>query len=103
MQENWLWGFDQFINDITTTRGENMKAETQGWGDSTIATKYVYDRLQDALLTAFIEDVPYKIQDFMKELEHNYKVDTGNLIAEKYHKHNCPAKDGFGCRCVEEV
>ena len=25
MQENWLWGFDQFINDITTTRGESMK------------------------------------------------------------------------------
>lgn len=24
MQENWLWGFDQFINDITTTRGESM-------------------------------------------------------------------------------
>jgi hypothetical protein len=24
MQENWLWGFDQFINDITTTRGKSM-------------------------------------------------------------------------------
>jgi hypothetical protein len=24
MQENWLWGFDQFINNITTTRGESM-------------------------------------------------------------------------------
>ena len=24
MQASWLWGFDQFINDITTTRGENM-------------------------------------------------------------------------------
>jgi hypothetical protein len=24
MQTNWLWGFDQFINDITTPRGESM-------------------------------------------------------------------------------
>ena len=25
MQASWLWGFDQFINDITTPRGESMK------------------------------------------------------------------------------
>lgn len=24
MQASWLWGFDQFINDITTPRGESM-------------------------------------------------------------------------------
>jgi len=24
MQTNWLWGFDQFINDITTPKGESM-------------------------------------------------------------------------------
>lgn len=23
--ESWLWGFDQFIEDITTTRGNSMK------------------------------------------------------------------------------
>jgi len=57
-----------------------MRAETQGWGDSTIATKYVYERPQDALMTAFIEDVPYKLQEFMKELSHNYKVDTGEEL-----------------------
>jgi hypothetical protein len=24
MQASWLWGFDQFINDITTPKGESM-------------------------------------------------------------------------------
>ena len=24
MQTSWLWGFDQFISDITTTKGRSM-------------------------------------------------------------------------------
>ena len=83
MQESWLWGFDQFINDITTTRGEDMKAETQYWGNSTVATKYMYERIHDILDMNEYEDVAYSLSRLMDELAHNYKVDTGNLIGEE--------------------
>jgi len=82
MQENWLWGFDQFIQDITTRRGESMRAETQGWGNSKVATKYIYERIHDILDMNEYEDVAYSLSRLMDELAHNYKVDTGNLIGE---------------------
>ena len=94
MQTNWLWGFDQFINDITTPKGESM---------STVSTKYIYERINDILDMNEYEDVAYSLSRLLDELAHNYKVDTGSLIGEKYHKHNCPAKDGFGCRCEEDL
>lgn len=78
MQENWLWGFDQFINDITTTRGEDMSH----WGDSRVATKYIYERINDILDMNEYEDVAYSLSRLMDELAHNYKVDTGKLIGE---------------------
>lgn len=73
------------------------------WGDSTVATKHIYERINDILDMNEYEDVAYSLSRLMDELAHNYKIDTGNLIAEKYHKHNCPAKDGFGCRCEEDL
>ena len=27
MQASWLWGFDQFISDITTTKGGSMNEQ----------------------------------------------------------------------------
>ena len=45
--------------------------KTQGWGDSVVATKYVYERLK-------VMDKP--IERFLKELEHNYYVDTNEKI-----------------------
>jgi hypothetical protein len=58
-----------------------MKHETNGWGSSMIATKYVYQRVHD-LLDADLEgsDLCYELSRFMDELAHNYKVDTGKPI-----------------------
>ena len=68
MRTNWLWGFDQFIGELT---GENMK-------EPTVSIKYVYERIDDILRnSAFIDDMPYKLSEFMNELAHNYKADKG--------------------------
>ena len=72
MQENWLWGFDQFINNITTTRGENM---------STISTKYVYERIYEILDDDC--DMEDELSRFLDELARNYKMDTGKLIGHE--------------------
>ncbi len=58
-----------------------MKIETQGWGDSMIATKYVYERIYD-ILDGKGSDMSFDLSRFLDELAHNYKVDTGNLIGE---------------------
>jgi len=60
-----------------------MKAETQYWGNSTVATKYMYERIHDILDMNEYEDVAYSLSRLMDELAHNYKVDTGNLIGEE--------------------
>ena len=73
MQTNWLWGFDQFINDITTPRGESM---------STVSTKYIYERIHDILDMNDYADVAYSLSQLMDELATNYKTDTGKLIGE---------------------
>jgi hypothetical protein len=75
MQENWLWGFDQFINDITTTRGESV---------STLSTKYVYEIVHDFLdadLTK--QEMEWELSRFMDELARIYKKDTNKLIGEE--------------------
>ena len=59
-----------------------MKVETQGWGDSMVSTKYIYERIHDILDMNDYADVAYSLSEFMDELAHNYKVDTGNLIGE---------------------
>jgi hypothetical protein len=90
---------EYFLNQID----QYMDDDTNGWGASRVATKYIYQRIHDILNMNAYEDVAYSLSRLMDELAHNYKVDTGKLIGEKYHKHNCPAKDGFGCRCEEDV
>lgn len=61
-----------------------MKTETQGWGDSMIATKYVYEIIH-AFLDADLPktEIDWELSRFLDELAHNYKVDTGKLIGEK--------------------
>lgn len=73
MQTSWLWGFDQFINDITTPRGESM---------STVSTKYMYERIHDILDSEWVEDMPFQLSRLMDELAENYKTDTGKAIGE---------------------
>ena len=60
-----------------------MKQETNGYGASTIATKYVYQRIHEILDMAQIDQVYFELSRFMDELARNYKVDTGKLIGEK--------------------
>ena len=68
-----------------------MKIETQGYGSSMVATKYVYERLKDIqecvqyVSRSTIESV---IEDYLKELENNYKVDTGKDIFKKETKND---------------
>tara|TARA_R100001443_G_scaffold47638_2_gene60215 strand:- start:412 stop:594 length:183 start_codon:yes stop_codon:yes gene_type:complete len=60
-----------------------MKIETQGWGSSMIATKYVHERLKDIqecvqhVSRSTVESV---IQDYLNELELNYEIDTGEKL-----------------------
>ena len=68
-----------------------MKIETQGYGSSMVATKYVYEKLKDIqeyvqhFSRSTIESV---IEDYLKELENNYKVDTGKDIFKKETKND---------------
>jgi len=63
MQANWLWGFDQFINDITTTRGENMRMKSYAVkihysGTNTyIVTAPDYEEAEGAAYDEFQNDI----------------------------------------------
>jgi hypothetical protein len=57
--------------------------ETQGYGNSTIATKYVYERIYEILDGNWTDDYAHKLSRFLDELAHNYKVDTGKRIGEE--------------------
>jgi hypothetical protein len=71
-------------------------------GKSTVATKYMYQRIHEILDMEDRADVAFSLSRLMDELAHNYKIDTGNSIGEENHQWDCPEKDGFGCRCGEE-
>lgn len=60
-----------------------MKQATNGWGDSAVATKYVYQRIHGILNLETDEDMTYHLSRFMDELAHNFKVDTNKLIGEQ--------------------
>ena len=63
-----------------------METENNGWGESTVATAYVYERVRAILETSNPlddeDDAVYYLSRFLDELAHNYKVDTGRFIAE---------------------
>ena len=77
MQASWLWGFDQFISDITTTKGGGMK-------EPTISIKYVNERLYDMLSIDYTAQGHYELNEnicyFLDELAENYKTETGEDI-----------------------
>ena len=60
-----------------------MKIETNGWGDSMVATKYIYQRVHSILDLDDADDAYYHLSRLMEELARNYKADTGNLIGVK--------------------
>ena len=53
-----------------------------GWGNSSVATKYIYERIHDILDVKDVIDVSFELSRLMDELAHNYKTDTGRLVGE---------------------
>ena len=53
-----------------------------GWGGSTVATKYIYERINDILDMNDYADVAYSLSRLLDELAHNYEIDTGHKIGE---------------------
>jgi len=70
-----------------------MKVETQGWGSSMVATKYMYQEIKEAKELLVDELVSLEMLDesdaekqlncLMKMLAYNYKADTGEEIREE--------------------
>jgi hypothetical protein len=56
--------------------------EFNGWGCSTVATKYIYQRLQDILNFESDEDVDYHLSRLSDELARVYFGDTNKKIGE---------------------
>lgn len=48
---------------------------------SSVATKYIYERIHD-ILDGKKKDMPFELSRLLDELAHNYKVDTNKLIGE---------------------
>jgi len=60
------------------------KNKTLDWGNSTVATKYVYSRIGDALNAETEEQMSQELSNLYSELAHNYKVDTGTPIGQGF-------------------
>jgi len=56
--------------------------EFNGWGCSTVATKYIYQRLQDILNFESDEDTAYHLSRLSDELAKVYFSDTNEKIGE---------------------
>ena len=54
-----------------------MSNPTNGWGDSTIATSYIWSRIHDILDADDYDQMCQELSDLHGELAHNFKVDTG--------------------------
>jgi len=59
-----------------------MEDEFNGWGSSRVATKYIYQRVQDILNLKSSEDITYHLSRLSDELARNYFVDTNKKIGE---------------------
>lgn len=64
-----------------------MKKETQGWGSSMVATKYIYQRIEEILKprSQWTNDnysTHYQLNRLLNELSHNYFIDTNERITK---------------------
>jgi phosphosulfolactate synthase (CoM biosynthesis protein A) len=66
--------------DMADKLGDDV---TLGWGNSRVATKYIYERIHDILNMENKEVVYSYLSEFLDELAHNYEVDTGDKIGAK--------------------
>ena len=53
-----------------------------GFGNSSVSTQYIYQRIHDILDVKQVIDVSFELSRLLDELAQNYKVDTGRLIGE---------------------
>ena len=73
----------------------DMKIETQGYGSSMVATKYVYERINDIIsnsedehrikINTFMElykSMLSELKELQNELAYNYQVDTKQNITD---------------------
>lgn len=65
-----------------------MKKETQGWGSSMVATKYIYQRIEEILkprsqwTNGNNYSTDYQLSRLLDELSHNYFIDTNERITK---------------------
>lgn len=57
-----------------------MIDDNDGWGNSAVATKYIYERVQAILDFHSQEDMAYHLSRLSDELARNYLIDTGSKI-----------------------
>ena len=78
-----MTGHNYFINALYRIPDPTLtNDETNGWGNSTVATAYVYERIHDILDITEPEEVSEALSRFHDELAHNFYVDTGVKIGQ---------------------
>jgi len=55
-----------------------------GWGASTVATKYVHQRLHEVLDMEDNDSMCYALSQFYSDLAENYYKDTGQRIGDPH-------------------
>ena len=65
---------------LSSTLDMAAQLNDDGWGDSRVATKYIYERVYGIL--DGVDDVFLELSGLLDELAHNYEVDTGEKIGE---------------------
>ena len=61
-----------------------MAGFTIGWGASTVATKYVYQRLHNIMDMEDEDSLNIALAQFYSELARNYYRDTGQRIGDPH-------------------
>ena len=61
-----------------------MAGFTIGWGASTVATKYVYQRLHGIMDMEDEDSLNIALAQFYSELARNYYTDTGQRIGDPH-------------------
>ena len=62
-----------------------MSNPTNGWGDSTVATSYIWSRLHDILDADDHDQMCQELSDLYGELAQNLTVDTGLKVGPFIH------------------
>jgi hypothetical protein len=80
-REYFINQIDQFSIEHDLIKEDEMNYKLEGWGDSMVSTKYIYQRI-NAMLDMSEDDISYHLSRLSDELSLNYKADTGKRIGE---------------------